>query len=748
MAPAASASCGEQRRFLGAGRRDRPALAERGAGNGRAGRGRAARAVRNSAPCAAQPRASASPSRRHGVLAAADEGDASGPHVHARVRCRRSGFGARPGARRHDMPGALPCLRGIALDARGRRPAGPAQRLRRRIALREGGDALAARGGPGAGAGAGTLAWVRRLARAEAARGAGAGRAARPGAAGLLRRPMRWPTRWPRSARRRCRWRWRWPGDACWSTAPLRPVRLAAPPGTAEDGGPGLAGGGVRGPAAPSRPATSPAATRTAPRWPRRASRASTAADLTAAWARHLMAGLDEWQARGSGARGGAIPGAAAGRGGRRRSCAAASTRRPARWCWTAAGGARAPPAAAAGMTRLPRTLRLDPSDPLVFDARGRAGRMGGARRLRLLGRGPGGAGRQAAAGLPRRLPRPRHLRLVHPGRGGRGRDGGAREAAVAALAAHILAEHGAPDAAAAGPRREEEIAFADSLCDHPPGTVLALHAHGGGRRACASASAPCTGARRRTATSAPAGLRHRRGGGEDEPPERPDLAALRAEEGRDAPRPAISGSPPATTSATATRRGGCVPTPDLWRAFLARPELAAAGGGLRRRAGAARRPAGRPAAARPGRRPRRPGRRRRAGELAGLPRASATGSRREPTLGGRLAGAVPRRRGRHPAAVPADADPPRGPRRDGGRGRRLHPARRGGACSAPSAPPSTRAPLLLADEEIWRPAPATATSARSAGCWPRPARRRARWSWRCCREANAAGLPRALRRA
>jgi hypothetical protein len=49
------------------------------------------------------------------------------------------------------------------------------------------------------------------------------------------------------------------------------------------------------------------------------------------------------------------------------------------------------------------------------------------------------------------------------------------REAALAALAAHIHLVHGAPDEAAARAAAEEELAFAEQLCDHPPGTVLAL---------------------------------------------------------------------------------------------------------------------------------------------------------------------------------------------------------------------------------------------------------------------------------
>jgi hypothetical protein len=49
------------------------------------------------------------------------------------------------------------------------------------------------------------------------------------------------------------------------------------------------------------------------------------------------------------------------------------------------------------------------------------------------------------------------------------------REQAVASLASHIRAHHGAPDDDAARAAAAEEVAFAESLCDHPPGTVLAL---------------------------------------------------------------------------------------------------------------------------------------------------------------------------------------------------------------------------------------------------------------------------------
>jgi hypothetical protein len=50
------------------------------------------------------------------------------------------------------------------------------------------------------------------------------------------------------------------------------------------------------------------------------------------------------------------------------------------------------------------------------------------------------------------------------------------REHAVAQLAAQFVKKLGAPDLAAARAAAEEEIAFAASLCDHPAQTLLALH--------------------------------------------------------------------------------------------------------------------------------------------------------------------------------------------------------------------------------------------------------------------------------
>jgi hypothetical protein len=125
-------------------------------------------------------------------------------------------------------------------------------------------------------------------------------------------------------------------------------------------------------------------------------------------------------------------------------------------------------------MTRLPRTIRLDPSDTLIFDAAAEPGEWAVPGGFEFWDEDP--------AGMPGR--RRQAYRGGFLGLGSFGwstlvevaeASAAQRAAAVAALAAHLRARHGAPDEAAARGAAEEEIAFAESLCDHPPGTILAL---------------------------------------------------------------------------------------------------------------------------------------------------------------------------------------------------------------------------------------------------------------------------------
>jgi hypothetical protein len=50
------------------------------------------------------------------------------------------------------------------------------------------------------------------------------------------------------------------------------------------------------------------------------------------------------------------------------------------------------------------------------------------------------------------------------------------REAAILQLAEGLVRHCGAPDVATALPAAREEMAFAESLCDHPPQTLVAVH--------------------------------------------------------------------------------------------------------------------------------------------------------------------------------------------------------------------------------------------------------------------------------
>jgi hypothetical protein len=126
-------------------------------------------------------------------------------------------------------------------------------------------------------------------------------------------------------------------------------------------------------------------------------------------------------------------------------------------------------------MALLPRTIRLDPSDTLVFERAAEPGEWAVPGGFAFWDEAP-----EAMPGKRRQAFRAGFLGLASFGWSTlvevAEADAAAREAAVAALARHLVEAYGAPDEAAARPAAEEEIAFAESLCDgHPPGTALAL---------------------------------------------------------------------------------------------------------------------------------------------------------------------------------------------------------------------------------------------------------------------------------
>jgi hypothetical protein len=178
-------------------------------------------------------------------------------------------------------------------------------------------------------------------------------------------------------------------------------------------------------------------------------------------------------------------------------------------------------------MTRLPRTLRLDPSDTVVFDRAAEPGEWAVPGGFAFWNEDPG-----TLSGRRRQEFRAGFLGLASFGWSTLVEVAEAapaeRAEAVEALAARILADYGAPGPEAARASAEEEIAFAESLCDHPAGTVLAL-----------ARSVEGGAVRERFRTlhrrEGPPPDRHRlpvfrvvEVEGEDDPPERPDLTALR----------------------------------------------------------------------------------------------------------------------------------------------------------------------------------------------------------------------------
>lgn len=124
---------------------------------------------------------------------------------------------------------------------------------------------------------------------------------------------------------------------------------------------------------------------------------------------------------------------------------------------------------------KLLRTIRLDPSDSFVFERAAAAGEWAVPGGFEFWDKDP-----HALAGRPKQAFRAGFLGLGSFGWStlvvaveATPED---REAAMAALAGHLIAVHGAPDLASARPAAAEEIAYASNLAEHPAGTLIALH--------------------------------------------------------------------------------------------------------------------------------------------------------------------------------------------------------------------------------------------------------------------------------
>jgi hypothetical protein len=127
-----------------------------------------------------------------------------------------------------------------------------------------------------------------------------------------------------------------------------------------------------------------------------------------------------------------------------------------------------------ADMLKLPRTIRLDPSDTFVFEQAAEPGEWAVSGAFVFWKRDP------AALGQKQRVA----LRSGFLGIDSLGWSTLAivteatepdRQAMVERLARQLLDKFGAPDLEAARGAAEEEVAFAASLCDHGSGTLLAV---------------------------------------------------------------------------------------------------------------------------------------------------------------------------------------------------------------------------------------------------------------------------------
>ena len=125
-------------------------------------------------------------------------------------------------------------------------------------------------------------------------------------------------------------------------------------------------------------------------------------------------------------------------------------------------------------MLKLPRTIRLDLSDTFVFERAAEPGEWAVSGAFVFWNQDP------AALGPKQRVA----LRSGFLGVDSLGwstlaivteADEAERAAMVERLAATLLEKFGAPDLAAARGAAEEEVAFAASLCDHAPQTLLAV---------------------------------------------------------------------------------------------------------------------------------------------------------------------------------------------------------------------------------------------------------------------------------
>lgn len=125
-------------------------------------------------------------------------------------------------------------------------------------------------------------------------------------------------------------------------------------------------------------------------------------------------------------------------------------------------------------MIKLPRTIRLDPSDTFVFDRAAEPGEWAVSGAFVFWNRNPEGLSQKQRVAL-----RSGFLGVDSFGWSTLAivteATAAERQAVVERLAARLHEQFGAPHIEAARVAAEEEVAFAASLCDHPPQTLLAV---------------------------------------------------------------------------------------------------------------------------------------------------------------------------------------------------------------------------------------------------------------------------------
>lgn len=121
---------------------------------------------------------------------------------------------------------------------------------------------------------------------------------------------------------------------------------------------------------------------------------------------------------------------------------------------------------------KLPRTMRLDPSDDFVFERAAAPGEWAVSGAFVFHGTDAASLGRKARVALRSGFLGISSLgwsTLVEVAEG----DG---EAVAVLLADQLMAAFGVTDRASALDSARAEVAFAAALCDHPLGTVIAVH--------------------------------------------------------------------------------------------------------------------------------------------------------------------------------------------------------------------------------------------------------------------------------